>query len=490
MSYRNAVESAAVSTRRLTQDFAIKGSLSKQINAFVPYFSARLGGYYNAYEKYESTLRNAQNKYWEVYNKNLEGKSEEELKNPETFEKAKEEANKAKMKIIAKPLLAILAILAYNTVRKEVVKDNKDIEELSEQKKMDNYVFPDPFNANEVITIRKPQGTLKDIINSAEFVQDLVTGNIEEEKVGDKFVSLISSILKNNSGVDDFSGLIPPIIKVPLEIATNKDWYFNSEIVKDNDLQSLKPEDQYYEYNTNLSIKLGKILKKSPAQIDFSIRNIFGQASYDLWSGFSSVFDFFEGNQKADMGASDKFILKRFFANPNNNSESVTDLYNKQDELTVKKNYNEITPDESKQLENIQDATSIISNINKKIKATKNNSNLSSKEKGEQIYELQQQRTDTARQALGKDLISSSSDEIQSSGFYPRTSTLSSNGYSLALTNEMKTEYEKLAYESYQKYSKQNIYSSEYLQKIKQNCKNYAKQVLMKKYQNKLVKSK
>lgn len=490
MSYRNAVESAAVSTRRLTQDFAIKGSLSKQINAFVPYFSARRGGYYNAYEKYESTLRNAQNKYWEVYNKNLEGKSEEELKNPETFEKAKEEADKAKMKIIAKPLLAILAILAYNTVRKAVVKGDKNIEELTEQKKMDNYVFPNPFNANEVITIRKPQGVLKDIINSAEFVQDLVTGNIEEEKVGDKFVSLISSILKNNSGVDDFSGLIPPIIKVPLEIATNKDWYFNSEIVKDNDLQNLKPEDQYYEYNTNLSIKLGKILKKSPAQIDFSIRNIFGQASYDLWSGFSSVFDFFEENQKADMGASDKFILKRFFANPNNNSESVTDLYNKQDELTVKKNYNEITPEESKQLENIQDATSIISNINKKIKVIKNNSNLSSKEKGEQIYELQQQRTDTARQALGKDLISSSSDEIESSGFYPRTSTLSSNGYSLALTNEMKTEYEKLAYESYQKYSKQNIYSSEYLQKIKQNCKNYAKQVLMKKYQNKLVKSK
>lgn len=490
MSYRNAVESAAVSTRRLTQDFAIKGSLSKQINAFVPYFSARLGGYYNAYEKYESTLRNAQNKYWEVYNKNLEGKSEEELKNPETFEKAKEEANKAKMRIIAKPLLTILVLLAFNTTRKAVVQDDKNIQELSEQKKMDNYVFPNPLNAKEVITAEKPQGALKDIINSAEFVQDLVTGNIEEEKVGDKFVSLISSILKNNSGVDDFSGLIPPIIKVPLEIATNKDWYFNSEIVKDNDLQNLKPEDQYYEYNTNLSIKLGKILKKSPAQIDFSIRNIFGQASYDLWSGFSSVFDFFEGNQKADMGASDKFILKRFFANPNNNSESVTDLYNKQDELTVKKNYNEITSDESKQLENIQDATSIISNINKKIKAIKNDSNLSSKEKGEQIYELQQQRTDTARQALGKDLISSSSDEIQSSGFYPRTSTLSSNGYSLTLTNEMKTEYEKLAYESYQKYSKQNIYSSKYLQKIKQNCKNYAKQVLMKKYQNKLVKSK
>lgn len=490
MSYRNAVESAAVSTRRLTQDFAIKGSLSKQINAFVPYFSARLGGYYNAYEKYESTLRNAQNKYWEVYNKNLEGKSEEELKNPETFEKAKEEANKAKMRIIAKPLLTILALLAFNTTRKAVVQDDKNIQELSEQKKMDNYVFPNPLNAKEVITAKKPQGALKDVINSAEFVQDLVTGNIKEEKVGDKFVSLISSILKNNSGVDDFSGLIPPIIKVPLEIATNKDWYFNSEIVKDNDLQNLKPEDQYYEYNTNLSIKLGKILKKSPAQIDFSIRNIFGQASYDLWSGFSSVFDFFEGNQKADMGASDKFILKRFFANPNNNSESVTDLYNKQDELTVKKNYNEITSDESKQLENIQDATSIISNINKKIKAIKNDSNLSSKEKGEQIYELQQQRTDTARQALGKDLISSSSDEIESSGFYPRTSTLSSNGYSLTLTNEMKTEYEKLAYESYQKYSKQNIYSSEYLQKIKQNCKNYAKQVLMKKYQNKLVKSK
>lgn len=491
MSYRNAVESAAISTRRLTQDFAIKGSLSKQINAFVPYFSARLGGYYNAYEKIESTKKNAQNKYWDTYYKNIDGKSEEALKNPQTFEKAKEEANKAKMKIIAKPLFAILAILTLNTVRKAVVKDNKNIEELSEQKKMDNYVFPNPLNDNEVITAKKAQGPLKDIINSTEFIQDLLTGNIEEGKVGEKFVSLISSILKNNSGVDDFSGLIPPIIKVPLEIATNKDWYFNSEIVKDNDLQNLKPEDQYYEYNTNLSIKLGKLLKKSPAQIDFSIRNIFGQASYDLWSGFSSVFDFFEGNQKADMGASNKFILKRFFANPNNNSESVSDLYDKKDALTVKKNYSEITSKESEQLQNIQNATSIISNINKKIKAIKNDSSLSSQEKGEQIFKLQQQRTDTARQALGKELINSANKtKIESMKFYPSSSTLKNNGYSLTLTDSMKKEYEKIAYDRYKQYKNQGLYNDTYLEKLESTCKDYAKNVIMQQYRNKLVKSK
>ena len=491
MSYRNAVESAAISTRRLTQDFAIKGSLSKQINAFVPYFSARLGGYYNAYEKIESTKKNAQNKYWDTYYKNIDGKSEEALKNPETFEKAKEEANKAKMKIIAKPFFAILAILAFNTVRKAVVKDDKNIEELSEQKKMDNYVFPNPLNDNEVITAKKAQGPLKDIINSTEFVQDLLMGNIEEGKIGERFVSLISSILKNNSGVDDFSGLIPPIIKVPLEIATNKDWYFNSEIVKDNDLQNLKPEDQYYEYNTNLSIKFGKLLKKSPAQIDFSIRNIFGQASYDLWSGFSSVFDFFEGNQKADMGASNKFILKRFFANPNNNSESVSDLYDKKEALTVKKNYSEITSKESEQLQNIQNATSIISNINKKIKAIKNDSSLSSQEKGEQIFKLQQQRTDTARQALGKELINSANKtKIESMKFYPSSSTLKNNGYSLTLTDSMKKEYEKIAYDRYKQYKNQGLYNDTYLEKLESTCKDYAKNVIMQQYRNKLVKSK
>lgn len=491
MSYRNAVESAAISTRRLTQDFAVKGSLSKQINAFVPYFSARLGGYYNAYEKVESTKKNAQNKYWNTYYKNIDGKSEEALKNPETFEKAKEEANKAKIKIIAKPLLVILAILAFNTVRKVAVNDDKNIQELSEQKKMDNYTFTNPLNENEVITAKKPQGALKDIINSIEFVQDLITGNIEEGKVGEKFVSLISAILKNNSGVDDFSGLIPPIIKVPLEIATNKDWYFNSEIVKDNDLQSLKPEDQYYEYNTNLSVKLGKIFKISPAKIDFSIRNVFGQASYDLWSGFSSVFDFIEGNQKADMGASNKFILKRFFANPNNNSESISDLYDKKDELTVKKNYNEITSKEAEQLQNIQDATSIISNINKKIKAIKSDSSLSSKEKGEQIFKLQQQRTDTARQALGKSLIDSTNKtKTESMKFYPSSSTLKNNGYSLTLTDSMKKEYEKIAYDRYKQYKNQGLYNDTYLEKLESTCKDYAKQTIMQKYRNKLVKSK
>ena len=113
---------------------------------------------------------------------------------------------------------------------------------------------------------------------------------------------------------------------------------------------------------------------------------------------------------------------------------------------------------------------------------------MSGKEKAEQIEILQQQKVDTARQALGKELLYSENQKrIEDTKFYPTRDSLSQNKRTLTLTPEMKKEYEELASEYYKKYEQQGLYSEEKLEQLKSKAKEYAKKSLMKKYRNELV---
>ena len=51
-------------------------------------------------------------------------------------------------------------------------------------------------------------------------------------------------------------------------------------------------------------------------------------------------------------------------------------------------------------------------------------------------------------------------------------------------------EYEDLAYKKYNEYVKQGIYSDEYLEKLEDKCKDYAKKTMLQKYKSQLVKTK
>ena len=75
------------------------------------------------------------------------------------------------------------------------------------------------------------------------------------------------------------------------------------------------------------------------------------------------------------------------------------------------------------------------------------------------------------------------------STFTPTTSSLSKSGYTLNLTDDMQKEYEKIASDYYNKYAKQGLYSTEKLKEIKSKAKEYARNYLMQKYKNQLVKS-
>ena len=433
---------AAIESRDATQDFGRTGTFMREINQIIPFSAARVGSAYTFAEKM----------------------------------KANPKRTSARIAILLTVAMAIKA-LGY---------DDDEIEELNQRKKDDNFVIK---VGDTVVTIKKPQGILRSIINLTEYVQDLATGHIEEGKEGERLGEWLNNAIMDNMPADEVGGLVPNAIAPLIENRYNKDLYYDTDIIKSWDLD-LPDEQQYYDYTSQLAIWLGQIFNYSPAKIDNLISGYLG----GLGTQVTNVIDWISGKmglsaEEPAMGAEDNAVGKRFVVNVNENSASVDEIYSREEELTKKLNGGTITEEENAELENIKAGINKLSALNKQIKAIKQDLIMSGEEKADKIRPLQEQKVDVARQALGKEPIyTENTDNLDSLEFYPSRSTLSYNGLTLELTEEMKQEYEDLAYNLYKKYEKQGLYSDEYLDKIKSKCKETAKKQLMQKYRSRLTK--
>lgn len=440
MSETDARIQAAIESRDATQDFGRTGTVMREINQLIPFSAARVGSVYTFTEKI----------------------------------KANPKRTVARVAILATVAMAIKAI-GY---------DDDEIEELNQRKKDDNFVVK---IGDTIVTIKKPQGILRSIINLVEYVQDLATGHIEEGKEWDRLGNWLNNAIMDNLPADEPGGLVPNAFAPLIENAINKDFYYNTDIVKSYDLD-LPEEEQYYDYTSQLAIWLGKIFHQSPAKIDNLISGYFGS----LGTQFTNIIDWISGKlgisvEEPAMGAEDNAIGKRFVVNVNENSASVDEIYSREKDLTKKLNGGTITEEENTELERLKDGISKLSALNKQIKTIKQDLTMSGEEKADKIKPLQEQKVDVARQALGKDPIyTENTDDLEALEFYPTRSTLSYNGLTLDLTEEMKQEYMNTANDLYKQYEKQGLYSEEYLEKLKTKCKEAAKKTLIQKYRNQL----
>lgn len=435
----------AIESKDATQDFGRTGTFMREVNKIIPFSAARVGSAYTFSEKISTNFKRTATR------------------------------------------IAILTAIAMTI--KAIGYDDKEIEELNQRKKDDNFVFK---IGNSIITLKKPQGILRSIVNLVEYIQDLATGHIEKGKEGERLGEWLSNALKDNLSADSplaaFGSV--PIVGGLAENAANKDFYFNTDIVKSWDLD-LPEEQQYYDYTSRLAIALGQLFNYSPAKIDNLISSYFGS----LGTQVTNIIDYISGKmgmsaEEPAMGIEDNAVGKRFVVNVNENSASIDEIYDREEELTKKLNGGTITDEESKELANLEEALTKLSALNKQIKVIKQDLTMSSAEKADKIRPLQEQKTDVARQALGKETIyTENAEELESLKFYPNKSELNYNGLALVLTEEMKQEYKDLAYNIYKKYEKQGIYSEEYLKKLESKSKDYAKKTIMQKYKNQLEKN-
>ena len=431
---------AALQSRDATQDFSRTGKMMTEINKIIPFSAARVGSIYTFAEKMKD--------------------------NPK--------------KITAR--LGLLLILGM--MIKVAGADDDEINELNQRKKDDNFVFR---IGDTIITLKKPQGILRSMINFSDYIIDLVSGNIDEGKEGERLGEWLKNSIMDNMPADSITGVVPSYILPWIENAVNKDFYYNTDIVKSYDLE-LPDSEQYYDYNSQLAIWLGKVLNYSPAKIDNLINGYFAGLGTDFTrlidSGLSTLGIIPE---KPDMGAEENPIGERFVVNVNSNSQSIDDIYNLKTELTKKKNGGTITEKETEQLDTITKAIKQISNINKEIKEIKADEKMSGKEKGDKIRVLQSEKTDTARVALGKEAINKdNTQKIETRKFYPSSNTLKQNGNVLQMTTAMQNEYSKLANQAYKQYKSQGLYSED---KLESKAKEYAKKQILEKYKSLLKKA-
>ena len=472
--FLNSLIDSAYNTRNATQDFSTGGNTIKRYSAYIPYLSAKVGSIENSRIIYKQLIGESAKEYKKQYSNDiLKGVSEQEAKQKAT----KKVIDTIKKKVFMTALFTSAGILLH-----KLYKDDKEYDEINQQKKYNNYYIK---VGNSWVKIKKAQGEERLWINLGEYFADLTSGKLKGKKMS-TLASTVGNSIQDTGVSDDFSAFLPPIIGTLIEMGANYDFYYGNKIVPQYMKDGYEPKDWYDENTSSLSKLIGQTFNVAPMYIDYFVKNSFGTTFYDIWKTPDTILGLtgkYPSTTSTSGGA--------FTVNPYSSSTSLNEFYDRYSELKQKNGSGTITSDEEMEYKNISAAKDSITDINKQIKEIKKDLTLSSSEKEKQILELQKQRTDTARQAMGKELINSENkSKIDSSKFYPSKDTISKNNYVLAMTSDMKKEYEQLAYEQYQKYKSQGLYNEEYLEKLEPKCKDYAKNYMLQKYQNQLTKSK
>lgn len=472
--FLNRLIDSAYNTRNATQDFSTGGNTIKRYSAYIPYLSAKVGSIENSRIIYKQLIGESAREYKKQYSNDiLKGISEQEAKQKAT----KKVIDTIKKKVFMTALFTSAGILLH-----KLYKDNKEYDEINQQKKYNNYYIK---VGDSWVKVKKAQGEERLWINLGEYLADLTSGKLKGKKMS-TLASTVGNSIQDTGISDDFSAFLPPIVGTLIEMGANYDFYYGNKIVPQYMKDGYEPKDWYDENTSILSKLIGQTFNVAPLYIDYFVKNGLGTTFYDIWKIPDNILGItgkYPSTTSTSGGA--------FTVNPYSSSTSLNEFYDKYNELKQKNGSGTITSDEETEYKNISAAKDSITDINKQIKEIKKDLTLSSSEKEKQILELQKQRTDTARQAMGKELINSDNEsKIESSKFYPSKDTISKNNYVLTMTSDMKKEYEQLAYEQYKKYKSQGLYSDEYLEKIETKCKDYAKNYMLQKYQNQLTKNK
>lgn len=473
-NFLNSLIDSAYNTRNATQDFSTGGNTIKRYSAYIPYLSAKVGSIENSRIIYKQLIGESAKEYKKQYSNDiLKGISEQE---------AKQKAIKKVIDTIKKKVFMTALFTSVGILLHKLYKDDKEYDEINQQKKYNNYYIK---VGGSWVKVKKAQGEERLWINLGEYFADLTSGKLKGKKMS-TLASTVGNSIQDTGISDDFSAFLPPIIGTLIEMGANYDFYYGNKIVPQYMKDGYEPKDWYDENTSSLSKLIGQTFNVAPMYIDYFVKNSFGTTFYDIWKTPDIILGLtgkYPSTTSTSGGA--------FTVNPYSSSTSLNEFYDRYNELKQKNGSGTITSDEETEYKNISAAKDSITDINKKIKEIKKDLTLSSSEKEKQILELQKQRTDTARQAMGKELINSENkSKIDSSRFYPSRDTISKNNYVLTMTSDMKKEYEQLAYEQYQKYKSQGLYNEEYLGKLETKCKDYAKNYMLQKYQNQLTKSK
>lgn len=262
--------------------------------------------------------------------------------------------------------------------------DDEDYAELSDYVK-DNYYIIWKYDDGQFVKI--PKGRVTAVIQGAvRQIVDTATG--DDDADWERFIELVGSNIAPNNPFE--SNIISPI----KQVADNKTWY--GEDLVPARLQDLPAAEQYDESTDALSKWLGEKLNVSPVKINYLL-NQYGGGVADtflpmLTPKAESGDDSLIGNALAPL--KDKFTTDSVM-----NNQSVTDFYNKLEELTTNAKASNATVEDKIAYKYINSVNSQLRDLYAE-KRKVQSSNLSDDEKYAKVRSIQQKITDAARKAL------------------------------------------------------------------------------------------
>lgn len=276
-----SAEEAAIAGREVTVDFAQGGKLAKLANQWIPFLNARAQG----------TRRLAT-----------------------AF---KENPKRALTVYAATTALPMAGLMAWNNQFREAWDSVPDYE------KENNFLIflSDKKDASGRYTdvIRIPKGDVDKILgNTLETMLDQFTkeGGDFGDALGRTAVataSNISPISFANEGQFSpsqiASSTLPALVKSPLQVMTNRDFFKDQQIVPEN-LEGAPVNEQVKSNTPGLARAIGQALGVSPLQVENVMNTFFGQIPTDISSGGGSLAD---RSVRGVVGASGNKTEQAFF---------------------------------------------------------------------------------------------------------------------------------------------------------------------------------
>lgn len=262
--------------------------------------------------------------------------------------------------------------------------DDEEYAELSDYVKQNYYVVAKTEDGS---FIRIPKGRTLAVIQDA-FAQigNVLTGNDEADLAG--FLDLVINNLAPNNPLE--SNVLSPIVQA----ATNTTWY-GGDLVPTR-LQNLRAAEQYDESTDAFSKWLGQMTNISPVKINYILDQYSGgigdvvlpMLTPEAESGDDSLL----GNLIAP-------LKSKFVVDPVMNNQSISDLYDTSDQLTVEANKAYATDEDALMNKYVNSVKGEMSNLYSK-KREIQSSDLKQAEKYARVQEIQAQINELAKTAL------------------------------------------------------------------------------------------
>lgn len=400
-----AIREAGMKARQVTQDFTVQGRLMREINKIVPFASATVGGLY----RFGQEARN--------HPVRLTGR------------------------------LAVLAGLAMFLEGLMDGEDRKYYEEINKKKRFDNFFIPNPDDPQHPFIIKKPQGPARYLLNFAQLMTNVSLGRIKEEDVTKEFYDWLAMSVDDQMPVSKATDVLPPVFQAIIENNMNKDFYYGTPIVS-KDLEKLDPRHQYDEYTSEVAKAIGNAFNWSPAKVDNIIKTWTAGFGKQILDAIDIAVRGPQDNEAPDKDQSEMLGLSKVYGNAFRSSESINQVYDRLEYLETEEAEGRITEAETREHARLQEAKSALSQINKQLNATRENTKLNSAEKAEKMDQLREERIDTARYYLGKTLLNNSNlSKIEKIAYYPANDTYSYTNksdkkkYEVTFDEKLKDQY-------------------------------------------------